>query len=192
MPATVPAPLWTGDILTNNGTIHADVDSTIDINTKLLAGKGMEFITIMARTWRWMAWSAEARPSISRTAVSLSTTRVVLRKHQPQPATDEANGQIDLVGLSADSYDYGNDVLTLWNGNKIVDRLNLTGYEFSAYQTPTGVLLSQHQPYGRTVLPAHTWEAAGALAAAELILLTAAVRPRPGRGFLPIRRGAAA
>ncbi len=77
-------------------------------------------------------------------------------------------GVVDLVGLAGTSYDYSNDVLTLWNGNHVAARLNLTGSGIGVYQSsghssgpyqPAGMLVSNNPNWGNghTALPQHTF-----------------------------------
>ena len=72
-------------------------------------------------------------------------------------------GAIDLVGLAkADSYTFQNDMLSIYNGKKIIDTLKLTDstqYGIEVQKTSTGVSLlayadAAHTPIG-TPLPIH-------------------------------------
>ena len=70
---------------------------------------------------------------------------------------------IDLVGLMPTSYDFSNDLLTLWKGNQVIDRTHLTvngnlfvSQYFVAGDFPAGVFLSSTAHIGPTPLPVHS------------------------------------
>jgi hypothetical protein len=159
-----------GDILNNNGTITAYDSANITINNKLLGGDGMSFIGGSTMRVKGVVGSGQTfnvgfvysgffivdNPRTFFGDINLS----------PGPFTPGGipEGTVDLVGLAATSYDYANDVLTLWNGHQVVDRLRLSSENFtvSQWQNPSnslpflsGVIVSTEPPFG-TLLPVHS------------------------------------
>jgi hypothetical protein len=148
-----------GNNLVNNGTISAGSEPgvAVTINTKLLGGHGMEFITgggfmmVNGRVGGGQFFEDGGGLIIG----------------NPGEFHGHVNltGFVDLVGLVADSYDYHNDVLRLWTGNTHVDRLDVTaGSGINVYQNssgtpfaPAGVVVTSnpYEGYGQTALPQH-------------------------------------
>lgn len=161
-----------GDILVNNGTIEAAEGASIKINTKLLAGQGMEFVGGSNLTVNGVVGSGQTFNAIADglpgNLILDNPSRFFADVNLPPAVPGEGGSIIDLVGLAAKSYDYSHDVLTLWNGNKIVDRLHMTTTaSFNVYQTrgigsfPSGVLITTDNSFlasepGVTALPIHT------------------------------------
>ena len=67
--------------------------------------------------------------------------------------------EIDLAGIKADSYSMTNDLLTLYAGHKVVDRLALHATPARTFvgQGSSGVVIGLNsQPAGVSLLPLHT------------------------------------
>jgi hypothetical protein len=159
-----------GDILINNGTITAYDSANIAINTKLLVGDGMSFIGGSTMTVKGVVGYGQT----FNVGFFLSGFFIIDNPRtffgdinlSPGPFTPSSipEGTVDLVGLAATSYDYANDVLTLWNGNRVVDRLRLSSANLTVSQWqdpdnsppfPSGVIVSTEPPFG-TLLPVHS------------------------------------
>ncbi len=155
---------FNGAILNNNGTMDA-LYGTIDINTKVLGGTGMSFIGESSQVQvHGLVGSGQTFELSKGSDIFNSNLRI------DNPSTFFGHievgdgGSAYLVGLAATSYDYSNDVLTLWNGNKIADRLDVSGDSFTVYRnsthTPTGIGIATsfnlHNDEGYVALPLHT------------------------------------
>jgi hypothetical protein len=72
---------------------------------------------------------------------------------------DLGMGQVDLLGLKADSYTYKNDLLSIFNGKTVVDTLRLAASQFTVSQSLTGVGVvvwtTPDVGTGGTILPVH-------------------------------------
>jgi hypothetical protein len=150
-----------GDILNNNGSIIANEASNITINTKVLGGTGMTFISGSTVT---MGGLVAGGQTVDVGSGGFSGFFVIGNPNQFFGDVDiQRSGYVDLADLTATSYSYSNDVLTLWNGNRPVDRLDLTSDNgFSVFQvnspgflTP-GVWVSSGEPAPGTALPMHS------------------------------------
>jgi hypothetical protein len=146
-----------GNILNNNGTITSTVDDTVNINTKVLGGTGMEFVSDADMNINGMVGGGQ----------TVNVDNGELNLGNPDQFFGHINlhapALVDLVGLAPTSYDYSNDVLTLWNGNTPVDRLNVSGSGIRAYQytagspvTPNGVFVSNNPYIAVPALPLHS------------------------------------
>jgi hypothetical protein len=150
-----------GDILNNNGSIVADVASGVTINTKGLGGTGMTFISGSTVTMDGLVAGGQ---TVNVGTSGLSGFLVIGNPNQFFGDVDiQRSGYVDLKDLTATSYSYSSDVLTLWNGNQPVDRLNLTSdSQFGVFQVSNpavlapGVWISSGEPAPGTALLIHS------------------------------------
>lgn len=150
-----------GNILINDGSIVADDASNITINTALLGGSGMTFISGSTVTEDGLVGGGQ---TVDVGTGGLSGFFVIGNPNQFFGDVDiQRSGYVDLADLRATSYNYLNGVLTLWNGNRPVDRLHLTSENgFSVFQVnnpgilTSGVWVSSGEPAVGTMLPVHS------------------------------------
>jgi len=72
--------------------------------------------------------------------------------------------EIDLIGIKADSYSMTDDLLTLYAGHKVVDRLTLRATPAQTFveQGSSGVVIGLNgQPAGMSLLSPHTASVCG-------------------------------
>jgi hypothetical protein len=145
-------------VLTNNGAIGGS-PGQININTKVMDGNGMSFIG----NYETLALKGVVGGS-QKFTVSQSSYYGALEIENPtqfkgtviDQATNLQNATVTLADLTATSYSYVNNVLSLYNDNGVVGQLRFTdGNAFGVYQSGADIIISSTSQQG-TALPVHT------------------------------------
>jgi hypothetical protein len=146
------------DVLANNGTIGGN-PGQIDIDAKVIGGNGMSFIgDYETLTLNGLVGGGQTF------TVSQNSYYGALKIENPTQfngsVIDQAdsfqNATVSLADLTATSYSYVNNVLSLYNGNGVVDQLRFSDSNaFGAYQSGADIIISSTSQQG-TALPLHT------------------------------------
>jgi hypothetical protein len=161
-------------IFTNNGSIEATNGSNITIDSQLLGGTGMTFISDATVTMEGGAVGSGQTVDVGTGGASNGNLVIDDPKDFFGTVDMQGGGFVDLVGLGfgvTTSYSYSNNVLTLFNNNgQPVDRLNLkneTPFGVWAVYNPTGSV-----PVGSGGLPSGEWLISSSLNGTNPVLPT--------------------
>jgi hypothetical protein len=111
--------------LVDDGELSASMTS---IDSNVLGTGTMTFTNVHdGAGWAYIEGSSGSGITYDLTTYAESATMTVEHPSEFQSSVDMNNAtSLDLIGLSATSYDFKNDLLTLYNGNEAVYQLHLT------------------------------------------------------------------